>query len=570
MDWLTEIQKKYSAAIAHVFLLHFNVSDIVQGSLTVKDCLLQLPLFKERDILIRYNRSGGMQFFCESHKHKFCEVLGIEVSSPDTIDDDIATYIPREPEGAFGVIERLLKMFKTDQSGNVVKDLSGNPVPMSGVIMDYADILVPDGEVSSMTPSDRYVLNTILRWADELSYIGSPVVLLTETLGDVHSALRTASSRIESISVPLPDVFKRGKCIEALVDSMGMQLEDLDVERAARLTAGLKLIHVEDIFLRCDLEGKPLTEAAIKYRKKEIVASEYADLLEIIEPDDNLGIGGMEHLVEMLELNIVAPIKDNNLARVPMGILFAGPPGTGKTLFAKYLAKATGFNCVALNMSRITDKWVGSSERNLSRAFECFEALAPTIVIIDEIDQMGLSREGGGDSGVGNRQFKMLLEFMSDTSHRGKIIFVGLTNRPDLIDPALKRPGRFDRIVPVLPPELEQRVDIFRAIFEKHGIDCGLCDFASVASLTENYTGADIEAVILRSYEVAQNGGSENVTLKDLEHVISMYRLNKASQDDYIRLALRDCKFTDDLPPRYREMTVTDEDLRGTPRRRRE
>jgi len=569
MDWLTEIQKKYSAAIAHVFLLHFNVGDVVQGSLTVKDCLLQLPLFKERDILIRYNHSGGIRFFHESHKHRFCEALGIEISSSDTIDDDIATYIPREPEGALHVIERLLKMLKVDEAGNFIKDRSGNPVPLSGVIMDYADILVPDGEMSSMSPADRYVLNTILRWADELSYLGPPVVLLTESLEDVHSALRTASSRIESISVPLPDVAKRAKYIEALIGSMDMQLDDLDVERAARLTAGLKLIHIEDIFLRCDLEDKPLTEAAIKYRKKEIVSSEYADLLEIIEPDD-LGIGGMEHLVEMLELNIVAPIKSNNLARVPMGILFAGPPGTGKTLFAKHLARATGFNCVALNMSRITDKWVGSSERNLSRAFECFEALAPTIVLIDEIDQMGLSREGGGDSGVGNRQFKMLLEYMSDTSHRGKIIFVGLTNRPDLMDPALKRPGRFDRIVPVLPPELEQRIGIFEVLFKRYGIKHDIEDFAPVARSTESYTGADIEAVVLRSYEVAQNGGSENVTLKDLEHVISMYRLNKASQDDYIRLALRDCKFTDDLPPRYREMTVTDEDLRGTPRRRRE
>lgn len=575
--WLTEIQKKYSAAIAHVFLLHFNVSDVVQGALSVTDCLLQLPLFKERDIVLHYNRSGGIQFFYEHHKQRFFDALGLDVPTPEEMDEALALQVPREPEGALGLLERLLKMPKVYEDGVVVTDQSGNPIPRVGLIIDYADMLVPDGEVSTMSPGDRYVLNTILRWAKELAYLGAPVVLLAENIGDVHPALRSSSSRIEAVRVPLPDLEKRHEHIETQLREMGVALEGLDVERAARLTAALRLVHIEDIILRCDVEGEPLTEAAIKWRKKEIVASEFADLLEIIEPEDNLGIGGMEHLIEMLNKNVVEPIKNGSYARVPMGILFAGPPGTGKTLFAKYLAKATGFNCVALNMSRITDKWVGSSERNLRRAFECFEALAPTVVVIDEIDQMGLSRESSGDSGVGNRQFKMLLEYMSDTSHRGKILFIGLTNRPDLMDPALKRAGRFDRIVPVLPPEREQRAGIFEAIFGRYDIKHDMADFMNVAGMTEDYTGADIEAVVLRAFEKAQNDGRNCVTEADLQYVISMYRLNRASQEMYIRLALQECKFIDDLPPRYRERALAamegngePQELRPALRRRRE
>ena len=144
-------------------------------------------------------------------------------------------------------------------------------------------MLVPDGEVSTMSPGDRYVLNTILRWAKELAYLGAPVVLLAENIGDVHPALRSSSSRIEAVRVPLPDLEKRHEHIEAQLREMGVALEGLDVERAARLTAALRLVHIEDIILRCDVEGEPLTEAAIKWRKKEIVASEFADLLEIIE-----------------------------------------------------------------------------------------------------------------------------------------------------------------------------------------------------------------------------------------------------------------------------------------------
>ena len=161
-------------------MLHFNVSDVVQGALSVTDCLLQLPLFKERDIVLHYNRSGGIQFFYEHHKQRFFDALGLDVPTPEEMDEALALQVPREPEGALGLLERLLKMPKVYEDGVVVTDQSGNPIPRVGLIIDYADMLVPDGEVSTMSPGDRYVLNTILRWAKELAYLGAPVVLLAD------------------------------------------------------------------------------------------------------------------------------------------------------------------------------------------------------------------------------------------------------------------------------------------------------------------------------------------------------------------------------------------------------
>jgi hypothetical protein len=123
-----------------------------------------------------------------------------------------------------------------------------------------------------------------------------------------------------------------------------------------------------------------------------------------------------------------------------------GPAGTGKTAMAEAVAKEAGINCVILNPARIFGKYVGDTERNLDRALYAILAMAPVLVFIDEIDQ-SVSRGASGDSGVSNRFFKRLMEFMSDTSHRGKVVFLAASNRPDLMDPALRRPGRFDKLV---------------------------------------------------------------------------------------------------------------------------
>ena len=156
------------------------------------------------------------------------------------MDEALALQVPREPEGALGLLERLLKMPKVYEDGVVVTDQSGNPIPRVGLIIDYADMLVPDGEVSTMSPGDRYVLNTILRWAKELAYLGAPVVLLAENIGDVHPALRSSSSRIEAVRVPLPDLEKRHEHIEAQLREMGVALEGLDVEACGAAHGGFE------------------------------------------------------------------------------------------------------------------------------------------------------------------------------------------------------------------------------------------------------------------------------------------------------------------------------------------
>ena len=140
-----------------------------------------------------------------------------------------------------------------------------------------------------------------------------------------------------------------------------------------------------------------------------------------------------------------------------------GPAGTGKSAVAEAVAHEAGVNAVVLNLARILGQYVGNSERNLEKALQAIKSLAPTIVFIDEIDQ-SVSRGGSGDSGVSNRIFKRLLEFMSDTGNRGQVLFLAATNRPDLLDAALRRPGRFDKKIPFLIPDESERAAIIQVM----------------------------------------------------------------------------------------------------------
>lgn len=179
-----------------------------------------------------------------------------------------------------------------------------------------------------------------------------------------------------------------------------------------------------------------------------------------------------------------------------MGILFLGPPGTGKTLIAQAFANVCNTNFVKLGNFR--SMWVGQSERNLSKALDLIRALSPVIVFMDEIDQSEGSQGEAGDGGVGKRIFSKLLQFMSDTSLRGKVLWIAASNRPDLIDAALKRAGRFDMTIPFFLPDKQARKAIFKIHLQNSEIDISSIsdeNWSIVVQQTKGFTGAEIEVV---------------------------------------------------------------------------
>jgi SpoVK/Ycf46/Vps4 family AAA+-type ATPase len=236
-----------------------------------------------------------------------------------------------------------------------------------------------------------------------------------------------------------------------------------------------------------------------------------------------------------------------------MGILLCGPSGTGKTLLVNALAKASGFNCVKIDMSRILGQYVGESEKNFKKCLLGAQSQHPVIVFVDELDT-AFRRGDSGDSGVSRNIFSEFLQFTGNTNNRGKVIFIAATNRPDLIDPALKRAGRFDKKIPILLPDAGERADIFRIMVKKYGFETDIEDFMPFAEETENYTGAEIETVVRKAYELASEDDIDDniITAEIMSEAIMRCRPSTQQVQFMTMLAIDECDDKDLLPDKYK------------------
>jgi len=444
--------------------------------------------------------------------------------------------LPKSPSGALPLLEKLLRA-----------KVEGG----TAVIIDYAETIAPAGESGTMSESDRTNLITLLRWGTDaqIEAAGNAFVLLTGNLDDLHPSLRAASAKYELIEVPLPDTGARLRFIE---EYSAMRPDaftwGITPEELARGTAGLSLTGLEDVFLRAAGAGE-LTWRLVQERKQDIISGEFGDVLEILDPRFGFEqIGGLDHVKEFFRRSVIGPMRAGKTLRCPQGVLLLGPAGCGKTAMAEALAKEAGVNFIVFNLARILEGLVGSSERNLEKALRAIESLAPTIVLIDELDQ-AVSRGGSGDSGVSNRIFKRLLEVMSDTRQRGRTLWLGSSNRPDLMDAAQRRPGRFDKKIAFLVPEREERRGIFVVHAARYGLE-GAEVAGKLLDATENWTGAEIEAAVVKAVELVEDG--EVGAKLSLSEAVSRLKPSTADVELMTLLALREVNDLDLLPPKYR------------------
>jgi SpoVK/Ycf46/Vps4 family AAA+-type ATPase len=217
--------------------------------------------------------------------------------------------------------------------------------------------------------------------------------------------------------------------------------------------------------------------------------------VEFVAPKHGLDLVVAERAVrERLEQD-VALFRSGRFDALPMGYLFCGVIGTGKTFTATCFAGSLGIPAVVFRNLR--SKWVGSSEGNLQKVLSVTKALSPVAVIIDEADAALGTRAASGDSGTGSRMFAMLSTLMSDTEYRGRILWMLLTSRPDLLPVDLKRQGRCEVHIPLFPPSTDEtRREMFVALARKAGL---AVDAADVPSIPQGLSGADIESLVVSS-----------------------------------------------------------------------
>jgi transitional endoplasmic reticulum ATPase len=575
--WAREIKTRYEAGIANQFLLHGNVFDLIpfRGQyLGLRRFLYEALCGDDPDELARlrgrgmkpmpklvlhYNVGEGLSFptpAMEEDFRTFYDVArGIGIESERGADRrSVALHALREPRLVLPILQHLLAT-----RNRVV------------VIVDDAEAIAPAGDIAFLNPD--YVRNMIMlrRWATDPKLLrkDSWVMLITENLSEMHPKLTGSTSRMVSVPIPMPDESERRDCIRALMrdpDAKGAAIEVTE-DRLAALTAGLGLVHIGDIFRKAAKAGTPIDFELVRRRKKEIIESECGDLVQVVEGERTLdNAGGLQAQKAILN-RIVKYVREGPSRRVPKGLYCQGPPGSGKSFLMRCFAGSCGITSIV--MKSFWNKYVGGTEANVERLLRMLEAMGPIILIIDEYDQTFGRRGSGfeGDSGVRQRVWAMFSEFMGREDLEGQVIFVALMNRSDLVDPASKRAGRFDRRIPFFLPSKEEQPPILRAVLKNNDITYeGDETFARVIENLGGCSAADLNEIAQLADALAADAGRDVVREDDLLDIVQDYVPSEEEDPEMIEymelLAARTASSKKLLPDRYRKMvdegTLTD------------
>jgi transitional endoplasmic reticulum ATPase len=234
-------------------------------------------------------------------------------------------------------------------------------------------------------------------------------------------------------------------------------------------------------------------------------------------------IGGMMEIKSEIQEAVELPLKKPELfermgIRTIKGILLYGPPGTGKTLLAKAVANECEANFISISGAQLLTKYVGESEKTVREIFRKARTAAPCVLFIDEVDAVAHRRTGMGEAGVlvTERVVDMLLTEMDGLRSLKNVVVIAATNRPDILDPALMRAGRFDRLIEIPPPDEAARIEIFKICTSKMPLEKEV-NLKNLANVSDGYTGADIDNLVREAGMAAIRDGAKKVTMKHFE-----------------------------------------------------
>lgn len=553
-NWLSDLTLKSKAGIGHLFILWGNIYDLQRNMRGEYLSLYQYlaEIFEQRDLVMFFSLSSGLQFANEEMEKLFrTHFLGANPSSGGSSGNQSAAQAAakglQQNQVANAPLSQLLgdtpiQVFKSLEK--VLSDNCENALRCV-LIVDFAHNVAPD-QIGTQNAGDRVNAEMLEKWARNrnIQAAGNTIILLTPMLAGLAEGLRSSAGEAVAIRIPKPSDEERTDRWSHNQSQNGVVFEDgLNPGLLGRISSGLSLKQIDSIYQLAKTKGIPITLQLLKEKKQEILEAEFGDRVKVIMPKWGFAYFGGKDYLKRHMLEIRDSIFSGVPRRAPMGILASGPPGTGKTFFFECFAWECGFNCVEIQNP--LEMWVGKSEENLERIFAALDDLAPVIVIEDEADQSETPRDvPNGDSGVSNRLRQKKFKFTSDPKRRGRVIWVRISNRADLIDAAYKREGRSDDTIPFLMPAPGEYESIFRVMFARYEIPTSITDFSGFARevVAKVYcTGASVEWMVLEADKYAGREGKDKVEAVHLEQAICDWEMktDPGDIDNQIILAIK-------------------------------
>ncbi|MBN1170453.1 CDC48 family AAA ATPase [Candidatus Micrarchaeota archaeon] len=429
--------------------------------------------------------------------------------------------------------ERLRKLFAEAQEN-----------APSIIFIDEIDAIAPKREEVTGEVEKRMV-SQLLTTMDGLKARGEVIVIAATNRPDsLDPALRRPGRFDREIEVAVPDAEGRKEILNIHVRCMPLE-KDVNLQKIAKMTHGytgadLSLLTKEAAIkaLRRILPQINLDDETLPPNILESIIvrkDDFYDAMHEIQPSalrevyverpttSWKDIGGLDQIKKEVQEAVELPLKRPDVfekmgIRPIKGILLYGPPGTGKTLIAKAVANESEANFISISGAQVLTKYVGESEKTVRELFKKARTAAPCVLFIDEIDAVALKRTGQGEGGtrVTERIVDTLLTEMDGLRSLKNVVVIGATNRPDILDPALMRPGRFDRIIEIVPPDESARLEIFRISTRKMPLDRTV-RLKELAKITDGYTGADIDNLVREAGMTAIREGAKSVTARYFE-----------------------------------------------------
>jgi AAA+ superfamily predicted ATPase len=395
---------------------------------------------------------------------------------------------------------------------------------------------------------------TLLNWATSphVKALDMAFVLIDERRSDVSDRI-TGNPYVATIDVPLPSERERLAYVRDVATASGAErwteISDYTPEQLGALSAGMSLNDLAVMIKSAFDGGQRLDAPLFRATKKRLIERQCQGLLEFIEPRWKLDtVIGHEAAKQRLR-DDAALLARGVFDCVPMGYLLCGPVGTGKSFLAMCAAGEIGIPCVMLKNFR--SKYVGETEGNLERVLAVLRAMGPVMVVIDEADAALGDRETEGDSGTSSRVFGMIATQMGDTRYRGKILWMLLTARPDLLPIDIKRQGRAEVHIPLFYPMEDdelQRMCVMLA--KKLGTTLRPEDVPAMPQ-KGMLSGADIEGIVGRAWRKSLLAGQTSVTREALAEVIDQFMPSTQGLEKELQeaAAIIECTDREFLPP---------------------